>query len=933
LNKAPITLKTLILRVMWAVSIFILLFLMLTGYAYYSVITFIQNDQKIEMSQARLYERLINSWIEISVLVTEDYLQGKSSVLAQNAPKLKELDLISNSLDIATFDQPRQRNWLQIKQILGSYTVDLIFFQDLLYQWHQGAKPAQLAQLNFEKGLASEVVNLRQILDRTQMHLKSGNCFPEGSKTIISNQSLIKQEDLLKGLETLGKSFENYRSRILPEHASELNQSVLSEMAEKIELRLDAFHGISQKLHDIPEKARHPGVFRVSTPSLGDIPEKARHPGVFRVSTPSLGDIPEKARHPGVFRVSTPSLGDMATQSAQADADKTFEANISAMQSGFGKLRKLSENRSMERVNLEESINTVHNELKMLRESGITLCGIEAEALWQGIDSDTEQLLKQIHETHLLRMIILGISFFIAIGGLLFLIRMITVPLDRLRNRFSHLLPGISVEPIPPSGLVEVDELENSFLAMAKRVNDGIRLHGGYISSLAQMWKAISSLHNGSAKSESPSGEGLKAGMHQLLVLLGNQLPALAMVKVMTRNNGYLKEACPPFVSLKFMNTGRFTKYKESVTDNSPIPIDNSVSGWTMKQTLLDPAKIKPGYTESFKDFSLVKWPTDKAFPDYERGLEGVFAGLRLRHSEGWKGKRDDDGLLFIYFDDEKTSLHETDWMFLTIISHQLISIVETAELLDISKKEREMSKQLQIAQEIQTSTLPPAPPTIKGLQIDALIRMANEVGGDHYDFFPMPDGRLGVLVADVSGKNVPAALLTMVLKTALNSLPVKTLSPGVLLREVNRVLLHMISETNFITAAYAVIDPANGTIRYANAGQNPPLFRRAGPDQPKIQLVEMPSFPLGIIECEFREEVFTANPGDILLMYSDGVIDCKNEAGNRFEEGNLRKALLEITVPHPARGILKMLDDFRGNCEVEDDITIVAISFQNRIS
>jgi len=247
--------------------------------------------------------------------------------------------------------------------------------------------------------------------------------------------------------------------------------------------------------------------------------------------------------------------------------------------------------------------------------------------------------------------------------------------------------------------------------------------------------------------------------------------------------------------------------------------------------------------------------------------------------------------------------------------------------------KER-IQSELRIAHDIQTSMLPrvfPPFPDRTEFEIFALMEPAKEVGGDFYDFFLVDDRHLAVVIGDVSGKGVPAALFMAICKTLLKTEALRGLSPGEILTRVNRTLIPDNETMMFVTVFLLILDVETGEIRYANGGHPPPLIT-AGPGPSEIL-----DGPTGTVLGAVEGRVFTTasrilKPGDGVFLYTDGMSEAMNADLELFSEVRLRKCLGERSGTSPADLIRHMRDAvriFAAGTPPSDDITMVALTFQ----
>ena len=260
------------------------------------------------------------------------------------------------------------------------------------------------------------------------------------------------------------------------------------------------------------------------------------------------------------------------------------------------------------------------------------------------------------------------------------------------------------------------------------------------------------------------------------------------------------------------------------------------------------------------------------------------------------------------------------------------------ADLLQQAEEKRRLEEELRIAREIQMSLLPEGPVSLPGLAVTAVCRPAREVGGDYYDFVALDDHRLGVLVADVSGKGTLAAFYMAELKGLILSLGQIYDSPKGLLMEVNRILSANLDNRTFITMTYAVVDLRARTLTYVRAGHTPLIHVPSqGPARGQAQVLIPDGLVVGLqldgIEERFAELLEECTipiaPGDLFALFTDGITEAMNEELDLFGEERLGR-LLEDHAHLPSHDlrerILGDVEAFVGGADQHDDITIVLL-------
>lgn len=240
------------------------------------------------------------------------------------------------------------------------------------------------------------------------------------------------------------------------------------------------------------------------------------------------------------------------------------------------------------------------------------------------------------------------------------------------------------------------------------------------------------------------------------------------------------------------------------------------------------------------------------------------------------------------------------------------------------------MHRELHLAGHMQANFMPQVLPVPPGWQMSAALQPAAETSGDFYDVFPLPGGRVGLLVADVVDKGVAAALF-MVLSWSLVRGHVEDdlEHPGAVMDIANQKILEIIDNSQFVTLFYGVLNPVNGELVYANAGHNPPLLLRGAKITGSEKLIRT-GIPLGLYADQTWEQTrVTLNPGDLLVMYSDGITEAVSPSGEAFGEQRLIASLQRHAAEPAARMQQALLDDlhaFMDDDRPQDDITLLVV-------
>lgn len=291
-------------------------------------------------------------------------------------------------------------------------------------------------------------------------------------------------------------------------------------------------------------------------------------------------------------------------------------------------------------------------------------------------------------------------------------------------------------------------------------------------------------------------------------------------------------------------------------------------------------------------------------------------------------------------------SLHAAGWQsFLVLAGFGVVTLVltrfapaaeiEARQLLhpveDQAERER-LKAEFGVARRAQENLLPVTAPSLPGFGIAALCRPARECGGDLYDFIPLADGKLGVVVADVSGKGVPAALYMTLTKGLLRSVSEEQSDPGEILRVVNRHLYEVCKRKVFVTLFFGVLDPKTKTLTYSRAGHNPPVWRKQG-EQTNC-LLKAAGIGLGLnagksFDRVLAVETIQLSKNDLLIFYSDGITEAMNEQQEEYGE----ERLMEIATVTDGMGaeeslsaVFANVSNFLGKILPQDDQTLVVV-------
>jgi len=259
----------------------------------------------------------------------------------------------------------------------------------------------------------------------------------------------------------------------------------------------------------------------------------------------------------------------------------------------------------------------------------------------------------------------------------------------------------------------------------------------------------------------------------------------------------------------------------------------------------------------------------------------------------------------------------------LEALAGHVATAIANARLYQRERDERDrMSKELDEARAIQSGLFPGDCPNVEGFEITGICVPCREVGGDWFDYIRLDGGRLGIVLGDVSGKGMGAAFLMSSARSVLRMQALRGLSPGQVLSEVNKILITDFPSARFVTLIYAVIDPAERKLTFANAGHVYPLI--ASSDEAKFLETES-GLPLGIMESEYSECEIDMRAGNRLFLYTDGITEALNPSGDEYGD-----ARILAHAGKPDASVSTLYSDvarFSAGAAVADDITVVMVS------
>lgn len=284
-----------------------------------------------------------------------------------------------------------------------------------------------------------------------------------------------------------------------------------------------------------------------------------------------------------------------------------------------------------------------------------------------------------------------------------------------------------------------------------------------------------------------------------------------------------------------------------------------------------------------------------------------------------------------IYLDSRASSqpFSETDKQVLRSLALEAAGVIENARLFTAAREKERLEQELAIARNIQQALLPKQLRQHKAFQVAGLNIPSQQVGGDYFDVIEVPGGRHAFVVADVSGKGISAALLISTLQGALAAMVALGQPVGAVASQLNRYLLQHTGVNKFATFFCGILGPSGG-FEYVNAGHVPPLLLPASGD---ASLLRAGSVPLGLFEeGDYAIASLTLRPGDTLVLYTDGLVDAPNPAGDLYGPERLKQAAANFQrrpVQELAESLLREVREFSRGTPPEDDMTLLVVRYE----
>lgn len=879
------------------VLVLIIIFMILTTIFYRDIEGFVSVLLPKNVTIARTYERISARWTTLA----DEALTNFNNYSIDAAPERSRdegLSPLLNRLDNLIVEAPRKEALELLKSLNASFSAQLEVYEQLLTSRnlillttsHQRSKAAQ--------GLQTEVFSLLEQFKEMMTDFNRTLQNPDFKKSLGSTSSLM-------------------------EKISRIEKDLILAETE-ISLYLSFKGGNSASLSD--PKVAQSAATRV----------ESRLRAILYLVGRSLKES-ETTIHKRVL--------------------SQIEAKVRSFFESFQQLRNILEAPAGELLELEDKLERLIANLSQIKNSGVTKAIEEAEVFWAKIFLVSDEIKKYADENYRL---ILGFLAIVLISGVYLNVvfpRKIGGPLKQLSLDIKNFKLGTEATTRVKTGTDEIDSIGQSFNAMAQRLNLQADVNQKYLESIHKLPEVYRELHETRKRTDSPN-ERIEKAIDVILDQLVSQCPGIDLAKVMvfrTQNENQLKVGeKPPLVRMgepkfsnRFCNSTEFEPYCRSVgfnyknpseSEEEIIPAEMGLTGWFYEQRLeIKPASEEASFFQPVYSPISIKANSIFARREYEKGLNGsLITELMKVHDENPDENLDknqkDLGLLFVYFLDPATKLAWQEIFFIQIIASQIASVIETDTLLQERDVKEQMDHQLNMAREIQENLLPQYIPKNARLMISKINKPAAEVGGDYYDFFELDKNRIGIVIADASGKNVPAAIIMTVFKTTLSTMDLAKMPAEEVLTRANRIIAKNITTDRFITAMYVIINAETGEVQMSSAGHNPAYVIPGKGTKSPLGEKNVSCPPLGIIDdFEYESTTFKLNEGEMLFLYTDGVTEARNTMEEEFGESRLKKYLSKPRHDDPAAFLLKEIEEFARHTDQHDDITAVSIEYGPR--
>jgi serine phosphatase RsbU (regulator of sigma subunit)/HAMP domain-containing protein len=869
----------------------IIIFMALNLMSYWDIDAFVTLVLPPKVTIARTYERFGDNWNQLFEKAKDDLSLYNNEALSIPSAQIEKMSGIVARLKNLIESQERMEELTQIEHYAASFTKQLNSYYLLLQTRNRLQQKSFQSRQKAARGFKTEALNLlerfKSMLDDFNAALKNPDFKASLGKTSSLLDKIARIEKDLVMAETEVALYISQKDNI----SSSLDPNTGKKAATRVETRLRA---ILFLLENSINESDNP------------------------ISKRVLSQVEKKIRQ---------------------------------FYDSFQKMRNILETPRGELLEIEDQLITKIEEIAELKKMATDKASKEAEFFWRQIFYISDQIKEHASYNHSLILAFLALVFIAGIYTSLSVPKKIGGPLKQLNQEIANFRLGNEINQLPASGTEEIDSIAQAFKEMAQKLNLQAEVNRNYLESIHSLTKVYRELHETRKRIDQPT-ERLEKAINSILEQLITQCPKIDLLKVMVKkqalsndnnesNITYFVRLGDPCFSEKFINTEEHKTYckatrwkpdNPSATAEEIIPEGQGLTGYFAEEG----AGVKTGVDSAsffqavYQPQKLLALPTLKN-RDFEQGLAGCLftEPLNLPIDDSLEEK-EELGILFVYFMNPETKLSWQDIFFIQIIASQLASIIETDKLLHERDLKRNLDDQLDMAKQIQDNLLPHTIPEAKNLKITKFWKSAAEVGGDYYDFFALSKNRLGIVIADASGKNVPAAIIMTVFKTALSTMDLNNLSASEVLTRANKVIEKNITPDRFITAMYVIIDCETGNVELSSAGHNPAFVASGRGMELILHEKNVNCIPLGIVE-DFKYEsiTFTMKPKDQLFLYTDGVTEARNADGKEFSESGLKRFLALPRPANPATELGKELLKYSKNAGQHDDITAVSIEFK----
>lgn len=268
------------------------------------------------------------------------------------------------------------------------------------------------------------------------------------------------------------------------------------------------------------------------------------------------------------------------------------------------------------------------------------------------------------------------------------------------------------------------------------------------------------------------------------------------------------------------------------------------------------------------------------------------------------------------------------DLELFTAVTNQTALALGNARMHERLMKRERMERDLELARRVQHSFLPGEPPKAKGIEFASTYQAALEVGGDFYDFIPLSGDRLAIVLGDVAGKGIPAALMMARMMSDVRFLALTEPEAGRVLARLNDGVINRSTEDAFVTVVFMILDIRKRELSIANAAHCPPVLRKARTGE-IVEVDTQIGFPIAAMpDTEYHREVIALDPGDTITLFSDGVTEALNADGDLFGSENVLRSIAPVDGPPSdvLEAVLKSVSEHVGDTPQSDDLTIVSI-------